>query len=56
MEECVNGNERKGPKQLDEDEQETGKDNNRSDSEPPGDEAEIDQDGDSRVAFADEDD
>ncbi|VDM08004.1 unnamed protein product [Wuchereria bancrofti] len=46
-EECMNGDERKGRKQLDEDEQETGKDNSRSDSEPPGDEAEIDQDGDS---------
>ncbi|CAG9536924.1 unnamed protein product [Cercopithifilaria johnstoni] len=55
-EECMNGDERKGPKQLDEDEQETGKDNSRSDSEPPGDEAEIDQDGDSHVAFADDDD
>ncbi|MCP9262605.1 Pinin [Dirofilaria immitis] len=55
-EECTNGDEEKGLKQLHEDEQETGKDNNHSDSEPPGDEAEIDQDGDSHVAFADEDD
>lgn len=52
----MNGNERKGTSQLDRDEQETGKDNSHSDSEPPGDEAEIDQDGDSHVAFADEDD
>ncbi|KAK6107642.1 pinin/SDK/memA/ protein conserved region family protein [Brugia pahangi] len=51
-EECMNGDERKGREQLDEDEQETGKDNSRSDSEPPGDEAEIDQDGD----FHDDDD
>ncbi|VDO36156.1 unnamed protein product [Brugia timori] len=51
-EECMNGDERKGRKQVDEDEQETGKDNSRSDSEPPGDEAEIDQDGD----FHDDDD
>ncbi|VDP13826.1 unnamed protein product [Onchocerca flexuosa] len=55
-EECINGDEREGSKQMHEDEQQTGKDNNHSDSEPPGDEAEIDQDGDSRVAFADEDD
>lgn len=52
----MNGDGRKRSKQLDEDEQETGKDNSRSDSEPPGDEAEIDQDGDSHVAFADDDD
>ncbi|EFO22869.1 hypothetical protein LOAG_05613 [Loa loa] len=55
-EECMNGDEIKESKQLDEDEQETGKDNSRSDSEPPGVEDEIDQDGDSHVAFADEDD
>ncbi|VDK86264.1 unnamed protein product [Litomosoides sigmodontis] len=53
---CMNGNERTEANQLDGDEQETGKDNSHSDSEPPGDEAEIDQDGDSHVALAEEDD
>ncbi|VDN01843.1 unnamed protein product [Thelazia callipaeda] len=55
-EKCENGEETPRLKQLVEDEENTGKDNSHSDIEPLVDEAEIDQDDDSQVASADEND